>query len=305
MIGASRRMAIMVSERICRAAGLLTRRAHASARRVRRSAAPPGGAPGAAGQVEDSPWRETRRARGEGARNRARSGFTLLEVVLAVTLALALMAAMLTFYKQAADVRAAVLSDVRLVSAERMTMDRLTEELRSAFVQRFLGLGLEGGLSEMRFAALTFPGGAMWVEQNVTAVNPMAREADVQIVGYRLRYSEDEMGQVVVDGVERTCQRTPTARISEEGKEIQATLLSPDIKFLRLRYWDGTAWADSWGGGTLPQAVEIVLGKEPLPEHVEPLEYPYPTWRRIVALPSAPKTATGTAAAAPAEAAAP
>jgi len=248
---------------------------------------------------------ETRRAGGEGGRRRARSGFTLLEVVLAVTLALALMAAMLTFYKQAADVRAAVLGDVRLVSAERMTMDRLTEELRSAFVQRFLGLGLEGGLSEMRFAALTFPGGAMWVEQNVTDVNPMAREADVQIVGYRLRYSEDEMGQVVVDGVERTCLRTPTARISEEGKEIQATLLSPDIKFLRLRYWDGTTWAETWGGGTLPQAVEIVLGKEPLPEHVEPLEYPYPTFRRIVALPSAPKTATGTAAAAPAEAAAP
>jgi hypothetical protein len=231
----------------------------------------------------------------------AKAGFTLLEVVLAVTLALALMAAMLTFYKQAADVRAAVLGDARLIGAERMIMGRLTEELRSAFVQRFIGLGLEGGMSEMRFVSVTFPGGAMWVEQNVTDVAPMARESDVAIVGYRLRYSEDEMGQVVVDGLERTCQRTPTAQISEEGKEIQATLLSPDLKFLRLRYWDGTAWAESWGGGALPQAVEIVLGQAPLPENVEPLEYPYPTFRRIVALPSAPRSAPGALATAPAE----
>jgi len=247
----------------------------------------------------------TRRVRSQRARSRARGGFTLLEVMLAVTLALALMAAMLTFYKQAADVRAAVLGDARLIGAERRTMDRLTEELRSTLVYRFLGLGLEGGMSEMRFVTTTFPGGAMWVEQNVTDVAQLARESDIAIVGYRLRYSEDEMGEIVVDGLERTCQRRPTARISEEGDEIQATLLSPDIKFLRLRYWDGTTWAESCGGGTLPQAVEIVLGKEPLPENVEPLEYPYPTFRRIVALPSAPKTATGAAAAAPAEAAAP
>jgi len=223
------------------------------------------------------------------------AGFTLLEVVLAVTLALALMAAMLTFYKQAAEVRAAVLDDIRVVGAERAIMARMTWELRSSFVYQFLGLGLEGGTSEVRLMTVTFPSGAMWFEQKVTDTDQAPRESDMMIVDYRLRYSEDQEGRPQVDGLERTCQRTPTARISEEGKEIEVSLVSPDIKFLRLRYWDGTAWIESWGGGGLPQAVEIVLGREPLPERVEPARYPYPTFRRVVAVPASPKTAPAAA----------
>jgi prepilin-type N-terminal cleavage/methylation domain-containing protein len=226
-------------------------------------------------------------------RRSAKPGFTLLEVVLAVTLALMLMAAMLTFYKQAADVRAAALDDVRLMSAERAVMDLATQELRSAFVYRFLGFGLEGSASEMRLVTVTFPSGGMWIAQKMTDVDKLPREAGMQIVGYRLRYSEDEEGRPVVDGLERTCQRTPTARISEQGKEIEAALLAPDIKFLRLRYWDGSAWVEAWGGGGLPQAVEIVLGREPLPTNVEPSQYPYPTFRRVVALPAAPRSSPG------------
>ena len=221
------------------------------------------------------------------------AGFTLLEVVLAVTLALGLMAAMLTFYKQATDVRAAVLDDVRAVGAERAVMNRLTRELRAAFVYRFLNLGCEGGTSEMRFMTVTFPSGAMWLEQKVTDTDQLPREGDMMLIGYRLRYSEDEDGRPQVDGIERTCQRTPTARVSEEGCEIEALLVSPDIKFLRLRYWDGAAWIESWGGGGLPVAVEIVLGREPLPERVEPAEYPYPTFRRVVAIPAAPRSVPG------------
>ena len=233
------------------------------------------------------------RATRQTAPRAARPGFTLLEVVLAVTLALALMVAMLTFYKQVADVRVAVIEESELVGQERLVMDRLTQELRAGYVYPMIGLGLEGDLTQMRFATVTLPGGSAWIVQKATETDAMPPERDLQLLGYRLRIVEDEDGQPVIEGVERTCQKTLTARTTDEEEEIPSTLMAPSLKFIRLRYWDGGAWVDAWSSGDLPQAVEIVLGKEPLPEGVEPLEYPYEIYRRVVFIPSAARAAQG------------
>jgi hypothetical protein len=210
-----------------------------------------------------------------------------MEVVLAVTLALALVVAMFMFYKQVADIRANVASEVDLVAGERAVMDIATAELRAAAPRPPSGVGFQGGVDAVRFASTTLPGPGAWLVRSATDGRIGAGECGVQIIGYRLRVSEDADGQPVVEGVERTCQRLPTASTAEEGKEITVGLLAPGLKFLRLRYWDGTVWLESWGRGELPAAVEIVLGERPLPEGVEPLDYPYPTFRRVVALPGA------------------
>jgi len=227
-------------------------------------------------------------------RRRARGGFTLLEVVLAVTLALVLMAAMLTFYRQATHVREAVLEETRIVGGHRLVMDRLTDDLRTAIAHPSFGLGLEGGTGSLRLATTTLPGANAWVVPSMGQRESVPAEPDVQVVGYRLRVTETETGEWVVDGIERTCQRTPTAIVSEEGAEIQAVLMTPALKFLRLRYWDGNAWVESWGGGDLPGAVEVALGQEPLPEGVEPFDYPYPTLHRVVAVPGGVRATGGT-----------
>ena len=224
-------------------------------------------------------------------------GFTLLEVVLAVTLTLGLMAAMLTFYKQAADVRAIVKHEADTVGAERTVMALMTADLRAALICNQAGLGLDGGLGGMRLATTTLPGAVVWAVQRTTEGPAAPAERDVQIVGYRLRITEDEQGQPVIEGIERTYQKTLTARTAEEGKEILATLLATQFKFLRLRYWDasGGVWNQGWGGGDLPAAVEIVLGIQPLPEGVEPLQYPYETFRRVVYVPAGAKAPGGSA----------
>jgi len=220
-------------------------------------------------------------------------GFTLFEVVLAVSLALVLMVAMLTFYRQAADVRAAVVEEAELIGAERAVMDLVTEQLRGAFVYRFLGQGLDGALTEARFPTVTLPSRSVWLVQGATETEPIPPERDLQIVGYRVRYVEDDYGDLVAVGLERTCQKVLTPRVAEEAEEgeqgeIEASLLTPRIRFIRFQYWDGSAWLAQWSGGDLPQAVEIVLGAEPLPEEVEDaFEYPYPTFRRVVFIPAA------------------
>jgi hypothetical protein len=213
--------------------------------------------------------------------------------MLAVTLALALMVAMLTFYKQASDIRASVTDVAETVGAERAIMGLATGELRSAMVCRDAGLALEGSLTQVRFAAAMLPGPAAWAVTSATEAPPPA-ERDVQLIGYRLRWAEDEDGVPFVVGIERTVQKNLTAPVVEEGKEIQLELLTPKLRFIRFRFWDGNAWIESWGGGDLPGAVEIVMGVEPLPEGVEPLDYPYETFRRVVFVPAGIKTQGGT-----------
>lgn len=229
-------------------------------------------------------------------RSRAQPAFTLLEVTLAATLALVLLVAMLTFYQQSAEVRAAVTEEADRLTAERAVMGLMTRELRAAFVYRYLGQGMDGAVGSATFTTVAVPSGSAWVPRKATEDAAIEPERDVRLVSYRLRIIEDEQGEPYVEGIERTCQRTLTAQVAEEGEgqEIETTLLTPYFKFLRLGYWDGSAWAESWSGDDLPQAVEIVLGAEPLPERVEPAEYPYPTFRRVVFVPSAGQGTEGT-----------
>jgi len=238
---------------------------------------------------------------------RARPGFTMIEVVLAVSLSLALVIALLAFYKQVTDVRAAVHAEARIVGEEQTIMDLMTQDLRSAMVSPLAGMGIDGNTSgQFRVATASLPGGISWVVQNVTSTEQYPPQADVQIVGYRLRIEEDDQGQQVVTGIERTCQRTPTLQTAVEATDatsfpltadIQVTLLSAGMRFLYLRYWDGSAWQEAWSSGDLPGAVEINLGRDPLPDGTEPSAYPYTMFQRVVCVPVSAKSSTGGAAA--------
>jgi hypothetical protein len=218
-----------------------------------------------------------------------RTGLTLIEVVLAITLTVGLMMSALSFYKYVADVREdfdGQLRSVRLTAARRAVMDRITDELRGAMVYVFLDFGLAGGPDSIQFMTAAVPGQSVWAVENITD-DPTPPEHDIQLVGYRLRIVEDENGDEVVMGLERTYQGIVAAETAEEGEDIQASLLAPQFKFLAFRYWDSEAgdWVDSWQSGTLPLAVEIVLGVQELPEDLEPMDYPYATHRRVVFVP--------------------
>jgi type II secretory pathway component PulJ len=226
-------------------------------------------------------------------RGRALGGFTLLEVILAVALAVAVVAAAFAFYRRALQVREAIITEVEVAAAERAIMGHLTSELRSAMADPFVSSGITGSAGEIQFATVVVPGPTAWAVRNVTD-EPITPERDLQLVGYRLRTHEDQQGQVVIDGLERACKTLVSPPTAEEGTGVTTALMSPRIQFLYFRYWDGASWAEGWPGGDLPGAVEITLGLKPLPENVLPQDYPYPTFRRVVFVPEGAKPVTGT-----------
>lgn len=239
---------------------------------------------------------------------KAHRGFTLLEVILAITLVVGFMGGLLGFYSYAMDLRRRVGEEAGNLAAERLVMDRITSELRGANVFKFLRIGLTGQGDRMQFIAASLPGAAVWVEAK-SREDPIPREHDLRLVGYRLQIPtddngdplRDEDGEIIINGLERTVQKLLTAPKVEEGEtfedvqEIQTLLLAPQFKFLSLRYWTGDTWLDSWRGGDLPVAVEVALGTEPLPEDMEVEDYleTYPTSRRLVYLPAAAKPKRG------------
>ena len=199
------------------------------------------------------------------------------------------MAAVLTFYSHVLDVRDdfhGQMSSVRVTAARRAVMDRITAELRSAITYPFLQLGLSGQPDEMQFIRAGLPGQGVWAVRDATE-DPIPPEHDLQLVNYRVRIVEDESGELVCEGIERNWQKIIAAETAEEGEEIQSALIAPQFKFIGFRYWDNenAEWVTMWESGDLPMAVEIALVVEPLPENVEPEEYPYPTFRRVVYVP--------------------
>ena len=254
----------------------------------------------------------------------AKRGFTLMEIILAITLAVGAMAAVMAFYQHVLNVRQTIYGQMRVVSAQRLVMGRVTDELRGSLVYPFLQMGLRGACDitkfdptslNIQFVTAAVPG-SLTLAGTVSANSPDSSagaqrlpEYDLQIISYRLRVATDENGKVItddqgnpiIDGLERTCQKVlPPAAI--DASSIPSTLMAADIKYMNIRYWDsslasagGDAWVTTWNKPDLPLAVEITLGVQPLPPNItDPTLYPYETFRRVIYLPGGIKAMSGT-----------
>lgn len=228
-----------------------------------------------------------------------RRGFTLLEVMLAVALSVLVVGAVLALHSYARDVRQGVLADVETVSDIRLAMDRLSGELRSSLGYQFIATGLARESGRVEFVAAALPAPSAWGQTSLTDPrNNPPPQHDHEIVGYRLRVALDEQGEPmldidgnpIVEGLERTSQKV-LVQVAEEGKQVETSLLSTRIRFFRVEYFDpqGTAdshWMDQWPEQNMPPAVRITLGAEPLPLGVEPAEYPYEKFQRVIDIPT-------------------
>jgi type II secretory pathway pseudopilin PulG len=223
--------------------------------------------------------------------------FTLIEVLLAIVIITGLLSVALFFYQQAARLRNEVLAEAEQISAARLIMDKITTELRCARRHSFYETPLVGQSSSIQFITTALPARAAWGGETYGRIS--RPETDLKFVSYKAAVSEDGTNSA---GLSRAEEPLVTFRaVANQSADVfsrpatnrfDPVLITDQLRALRLRYWDGSAWQDSWNGSRLPAAVEITISPDPLPELIEgvpnvSIDEPPPrnVFRRVVYLP--------------------
>lgn len=213
----------------------------------------------------------------------ARRGLTLLEVLLSLGLITMVSAMMFMFYDSILLRREYGRKAVSAGYLARTIADQIAEEIRAAngFVLA-AGPGISGTDRMITIQTVAMPEKTIFRRLSIKD-DPLPAESDIRQVQYYLVY-DDEETHTYPDGTEadaplglvRRQIKTlyQTALFENRADSVELDLLSPELKYLRFRYFDGVDWVDRWdigdggGGGlgnSLPQAVEVTVGYTELP----------------------------------------
>ncbi len=226
------------------------------------------------------------------------AAFTLLEVVLAITIAIGLLLVAMTFYQQSTSLRGQLLDEAERLAAVRQVMDRLAADLRVAPAHD--RVGFTGDSNSLRFATTALP----------LALGGM--QTDLRRVAYRATYA-GEGTNLSVSGLVRTEEPAVDFLASARSPVLATTTVDPgsetnslaasdpatpapaptateplteSVRYLSFRFWDGAAWSESWSGVAPPMGVEVTLGFEALPPETPPETHPGEVFRRVIFLPA-------------------
>jgi type II secretory pathway pseudopilin PulG len=202
---------------------------------------------------------------------RGRRGFTLLEVILAISLTIVLVSGMFAFYSYVLRARQAGTASVHNTKLDRAVLDRMVREIRQATsIVPGDGVGFRGSRHRIAIVHLVLPDRESFKEYGRTVDEPPPAQSDWRRVTYQLLWDDeltDAEGVSICHGLWRTEQRTfdPNPRFvvnqdepeaSAEGLEdeqeqevtpsAQGELLAPEIKYLEFAYYDGAEWRDRW-----------------------------------------------------------
>jgi len=231
-----------------------------------------------------------------------RSAFTLVEIVLAIGLATGLMLVALTFYRQATDMRGQVLGELERLSTLRLVLDRLAADLRTAQPQAGPGNEFTGSATALAFVKEAYVAAAPNAPAGMPEPTDLIRVSFVTSTG-------TNGTRLVVNGLDRresplnapfvARDPGPDPMVSTNeavGTNTEVAVkpaerfpskepFGPAIRFVRFRYWDGSAWQAGWSGAKPPAGVEIILSLSLLPEDADPDALPPDAYRRVVYIP--------------------
>ena len=231
-----------------------------------------------------------------GRGRRGPAAFTLVEMLLAIGIAVGMLIVALLFYRQVADLRAQILAESERLATVRLLMDRIAGDLRTAWPMPGLGhefRGETGSLSFVRVgsvAAAAGPDGPAGERMRITVTTVLSDEGTNRAVRGVDRLEES------VGTARPMTGRPPGLLEASAPATLDSMTLSTNrvtdpltelVRFLHFRYWNGALWLDEWTNAASPQGVEVILGFDPLPEGSSPTEYPFEQFRRVVFLPTA------------------
>jgi type II secretory pathway pseudopilin PulG len=242
------------------------------------------------------------------------AAFSLLEVLLAILIAVGLMLAVLYFYRQAADLRVQALKASERIRETRLVMQRLTGEIRQLFHHKAV-IAFQGDSNSVQFVTARLPDRSSWAGEELgrstrpesglvivrylggpmstnglfRSAQPLVSLRDPLDVGVE---SESEVEEEVMsdeseegDGEEELAAEDESEVKAAFGTLSAPALLTRSIRFSRFRFWNGEAWQDNWTSSEPPAAIEISLGLDPMPPEYEPDQYPFELFRRVLSLP--------------------
>ena len=220
-------------------------------------------------------------------------GFTLVEVILAVTIAAGLLVVAISFYQKSADLRNQLLEESERLTTMRLVMDRISLDLRTAFAEP--RQGFSGASDSMKFAHFGSPTpgnlaeGAMKLVTYSAATNaPGIGTNSTGTIALVIGLNRIETPLVEM----RTAASTNAEPLSFNGAmdplaNLTNNVVEPLTRAIRLvhfRYFDGSDWLDSWDGVDLPLGVEVTLGDREAAADEE--EYSGELFKRIIYVPA-------------------
>lgn len=203
------------------------------------------------------------------------AGFTLIEVVLAISLVVVLLLATQLFYAATLRSRECGQELCHDVLLARAALEAIGRDIRSAggFVNGY-GPGLVGDAHSITLHTMGLPERTLFERRSIRD-EPIAAQCDLRRVRYYLAVDEEETIELedgttvpLVYGLVRWEQKTLNQPIifQTDKNQFDVQLWSRRIKYLGFRYFDGAEWLMRWPGGpgnSLPQAVKITVGFSP------------------------------------------
>lgn len=179
-----------------------------------------------------------------------RRGFTLLEVVLALSLAVLLLGASMTFLWELADRRSTLARGSRDLHVAAVLVERLEADLASGLVgDDGIGGGIEGSETKLKLLSR-----GVWLAPGSAGASTAggAGEGDLQASEYQF---DPSAGSV-------SARRYVVKPGAAGGSAGAMETVSDRVERLRFRYYDGRTWRtsfDSRAAGTLPVAIEVAV----------------------------------------------
>ncbi|MBM3847097.1 MAG: type II secretion system protein [Verrucomicrobia bacterium] len=237
------------------------------------------------------------------------SGFTLIEVVLAISIAAAILGTALYFYQQSAHLRAQLIEESDRLSAVRLLMDRITSDVRCFHARRpslFSGTSSNltlisaslppdlvarrsGGVSPASDLRRVSYGQNLHAEGTNSTVTGIYR-LDEPWVSLRKPSSQPPSGSVLPatsgsGAVSNTLAAMPLGDSSIVSPP-QPEPFTDQVRFLRFAYWDGFRWVESWDGQTPPAGIAVSLSTEPMEQDPDSDQVEGEIFRRVIAIPA-------------------
>jgi type II secretory pathway pseudopilin PulG len=212
-------------------------------------------------------------------RHQARA-LTLFEVIISIALIALLLGALLSFFWQTLEIRAAAEREADRTQLAQQVLDRIAAELQACVALNQVGFPdmqqFSGDRRSITFITTPLPPADLYDFFPQPEYAPAPRH-DLRQVTYALWIDPQETtaeGDPLVGGILRTERRAIIPYLTQqdvaEGEDLKyerRDLWSPELGYLEFRYFDGAEWVTRWQvteGNALPQQVQVTVGFDSL-----------------------------------------